>query len=318
MARVLWLLRKMETAMSLLHRSSDYSARRINSRRLGFTLVELLVVIGIIAILISLLLPALNKAREQAKSIVCESNEKQLLLAFSMYVGENKGATPHFPPVGLYYPGTNPYDKSYAYYMQPGAGRGGPIRYDVGSFWHYLSPIHYGSATPGASETTTPPESLTGPMNCPTDLIELRYVEGFGSVDMAASLRRNFSYTWNGQFSKQPWNNADNTPQLLPGDTVDRITQIIHNSQKIILCEEAHPNDGWCFIGFLGGNGDDTPTIRHSGRGNYGFADGHVESMAPSDIGYNNVYHEQDVATPISGQVINARLFRLRRDSPTG
>jgi len=62
-------------------------------------LVELLVVIGIIAVLISILLPVLNKAREQAKSIVCQSNMKQLSLAFVMYASPNNGATPIYPPI---------------------------------------------------------------------------------------------------------------------------------------------------------------------------------------------------------------------------
>lgn len=66
-----------------------------NGQRRGFTLVELLVVVGIIAVLISILLPALGRARKQAKMVTCQSNLKQIGGVLSIYLAENRQTFPN-------------------------------------------------------------------------------------------------------------------------------------------------------------------------------------------------------------------------------
>jgi prepilin-type N-terminal cleavage/methylation domain-containing protein len=77
----------------MLH--STFRLRRRGEQRLGFTLVELLVVIGIIAVLVAMLLPALQRARKQAVRTQCLSNLRQVLLATLNYASENKGWYPY-------------------------------------------------------------------------------------------------------------------------------------------------------------------------------------------------------------------------------
>jgi prepilin-type N-terminal cleavage/methylation domain-containing protein len=89
--------------------------RKLRARR-GFTLVELLVVIGIIALLISILLPALTKARRAAYTIACEANLRSIVQAMRIYASQNNDAIPGAPATtGLfvYNNGLNAYNTTY-------------------------------------------------------------------------------------------------------------------------------------------------------------------------------------------------------------
>jgi len=76
---------------------------RIVKRRHAFTLVELLVVIGIIALLISVLLPALQKARRAANTIKCSANMRAILQAMNMYAVQNNNWIPGSAATSAYY-----------------------------------------------------------------------------------------------------------------------------------------------------------------------------------------------------------------------
>src|SRR5688500_19049555 len=72
---------------------------RTNSRAsgfTGFTLTELLVVVGLVVLLVSLLMPALGQARAAARATGCLSNLRQMGLAWTMYLSENRGHLPEY------------------------------------------------------------------------------------------------------------------------------------------------------------------------------------------------------------------------------
>src|SRR4051812_9716902 len=68
--------------------------KTLKSAKAAFTLVEMLVVIGIIPLLISILLPSLAKARAAAQSVACQANIRSILQGMQIFASQNKGQIP--------------------------------------------------------------------------------------------------------------------------------------------------------------------------------------------------------------------------------
>jgi prepilin-type processing-associated H-X9-DG protein len=267
--------------------------------------VELLVVIGIIAILIAILMPALSRARNQALSVQCMSNMRQLYQVALMFSTDNKQ---HLPRPSI--PNGSPNEDA----SNPDAGKVCIWLVPPGSVWGRAD------LTGGVLAQYVPGEQARRQLVwCPADNGESTL--GGGNANSGGpddgDTGRNHSYSFNAQ--------TMDTSDVRRGGTIYmpkgiRISTVSRGAERIYIYEEIAPNDSWCLmfdnLGSPQANmeigqfwrRDDVPSGRHAGqkylnairdltvgspdwfrwakvgKGNFVFFDGHVETLSPADL----------------------------------
>jgi len=274
--------------------------QQVNRQVRGFTLVELLVVIGIIAVLIALLLPAISRARQSSQNLKCASNLRTLGQLLVMHANDHKG---YLPLAGNIVPGTdlNGVDDSqslgdgskqkYVYYENT------PGQYRVTALPAALAPYIANQSVRDDSWQNVEADIGTGPIQdaflCPSDE---------NTIDRTYSARQwihNYaggnetyltgwsSYGFNSEVLG--WTDAGVNGTTGHSRARGKISIIPHPSETMLMCDTNAALEIWLlapqlslgdvYLGTGGTAGSGVFDLnRHRGRLNILFVDGHVDS----------------------------------------
>jgi prepilin-type N-terminal cleavage/methylation domain-containing protein/prepilin-type processing-associated H-X9-DG protein len=260
-------------------------------RRGGFTLVELLVVIGIIALLIAILMPALSKARDQANMIKCMSNMRQIGQAYLGHAAEHRNHVPTAGWIFLPYNGSpagmnDPGKVKYIYYNDGGTERPMPMPAALGIYLNQQVDASSAQKVHDAMNTGAIRECFT----CPTQQIE-NVEEGVMLADQAGWEAPRFasSYIFNeeplgfndteaqgyhrGRGNLNRMRGTSDTMMLMEGkNRAGYPWLVIFAVKNNTVLEDA-------FFGNLAGDPTNFDFARHRGKFNMVFMDGHAETI---------------------------------------
>jgi len=271
----------------------------------AFTLVELLVVIGIIAVLISILLPVLGKARAAAQTVACQSNIKQLLMASQMYSNEYGGALPAYDINVTWGWSDVWWFRSLAKYVAPKSFDPAPNMAQPSSTYTNYIPSYNCPSAPRELWYSTDPE---GSDYFWFKRFPVTYAISYYASDAAPVATAHFGkyqYTKITQWSSSSF--------ILFGDSLPHTFWIARLGRKAYVPYLGRANSDVNFSGsvaFYHGNGNNfIAQAKSTMKANAGFLDGHVESLSPEEFMASHLSADNAGKCPISGSLGNPSVL---------